>query len=82
MAKRHLKIAWALARLYCRTVERRWYRRPPFLPLPPRTFLRWRLRTAYGAHRPPWTEILRDLWRFGDWLARFPAENNDTPKKG
>lgn len=25
-----------------------WWRRPPFLPLPPRDYLRFRLQTAYG----------------------------------
>lgn len=27
---------------------RNWWRRPPFLPLPPREYLEWRWRTAYG----------------------------------
>jgi hypothetical protein len=25
-----------------------WWRRPPFLPLPPRDYLRFRMETAYG----------------------------------
>lgn len=28
---------------------RGWWRRPPFLPLPPTSYLRWRMETAYGA---------------------------------
>ncbi|NJD11542.1 MAG: hypothetical protein FIB01_14285 [Gemmatimonadetes bacterium] len=28
---------------------RGWWRRPPFLPLPPRAYLQWRLETAFGA---------------------------------
>ncbi|MCY3756127.1 MAG: hypothetical protein OXG96_00225 [Acidobacteria bacterium] len=28
--------------------DRGWYRRYPFLPLPPRDYLRWRMETAYG----------------------------------
>jgi hypothetical protein len=36
-----VRAAWAFRALA-------WYRRPPFLPLPPRTYLRWRLETAYG----------------------------------
>jgi len=28
--------------------DRGWYRRFPFLPLPPRNYLRWRMETAYG----------------------------------
>jgi len=27
---------------------RRWYARPPFLPLPPPEYLRWRMETAFG----------------------------------
>ena len=28
---------------------RGWWRKPPFLPLPPLTYLEWRLETAFGA---------------------------------
>jgi hypothetical protein len=28
---------------------RGWYRRPPFLPLPPGRYMAWRMDTAYGA---------------------------------
>ena len=28
---------------------RDWWHRPPFLPLPPRPYLEWRLETAFGA---------------------------------
>ncbi len=28
--------------------DRRWYRRFPFLPFPPRDYLRWRMETNYG----------------------------------
>jgi len=27
---------------------RGWYLRPPFLPLPPKKYLQWRIETAYG----------------------------------
>jgi hypothetical protein len=37
-----LGLAWA-------TRRRHWHRRFPFLPLPPASYLRWRLDTAYGA---------------------------------
>lgn len=36
-----LRAAW-------RFRARRWWRRPPFLPLPPRPYLEWRIHTAYG----------------------------------
>jgi hypothetical protein len=28
--------------------DRKWYQHPPFLPLPPRQYLEWRIETAYG----------------------------------
>jgi hypothetical protein len=46
-----------------------WYRRPPFLPLPPRDYIAWRLYTAYGAEDvlPP----ARELARYVRWTARM-----------
>jgi hypothetical protein len=68
---KHVAIFWALARFYMRLIPRDWFHRPPFLPIPPAQYLRWRLRTAYGRQRPPWQRLLRDLWQFGDWLRTF-----------
>ena len=50
--------AWAFRR-------RGWWARPPFLPLPDPTYLRWRMYTAYGdeAAVPP----ARDVERFARW---------------
>ncbi len=44
---------------------RHWFRKPPFLPLPPSSYLRWRMETAYGDPdaQPP----LEDLARFLRW---------------
>jgi hypothetical protein len=36
-----LGTAWA-------TRARHWYARPPFLPLPPASYVKWRMETAYG----------------------------------
>ena len=36
-----IALGWSMRR-------RRWYREPPFLPLPPPEYLRWRMLTAYG----------------------------------
>lgn len=57
-----LGAGWAFRR-------RAWYRRPPFLPLPSASFLRWRLDTAYGdPHaRPP----IEEAERFLRWAARM-----------
>ena len=48
-----LSLAWSMRR-------RRWYRRPPFLPLPPIEYVRWRMYTAYGDENaiPPFADVL------------------------
>jgi hypothetical protein len=51
-------LVWAFRR-------RGWYRRPPFLPLPPASYLRWRLDTAYGSEAEP--PPLEDVERFARW---------------
>lgn len=42
---------------------RGWHRRYPFLPLPPRDYVAWRLYTAYGSEDavPPAREFARYL---------------------
>ena len=59
------RLAVDLARLAWSFRARDWYRRPPFLPLPPRDYLRWRMFTAYGDEHavPP----LEDVVRFARW---------------
>jgi hypothetical protein len=53
-----LSLAWSMRR-------RRWYARPPFLPVPPAEYIRWRMYTAYGDESavPP----VRDVLRFARW---------------
>lgn len=53
-----LRLGWAFR-------AREWYRRPPFLPLPPTSYLRWRMLTAYGDENavPP----VEDVVRFARW---------------
>ena len=53
-----LKTAWAFRR-------KGWLRESPFLPIPDRTYLRWRMYTAYGdeAAVPP----VEDVIRFARW---------------
>lgn len=53
-----LRLAWSFR-------ARDWYRRPPFLPLPPRDYMRWRMFTAYGDEQaiPP----VDDVANFARW---------------
>jgi hypothetical protein len=53
-----LKTAWAFRR-------HRWWATAPFLPLPDRTYLQWRMYTAYADEHavPP----VQDVVRFARW---------------
>jgi hypothetical protein len=54
-----LRAAWAFRR-------RDWWRQPPFLPLPDRTYMRWRMYTAYADENavPPADDVIRFArWR-------------------
>jgi len=61
LARDLLRLAWSFR-------ARDWYRRFPFLPLPPPEYLRWRMFTAYGDEQavPP----LPDVIRFARWRRR------------
>jgi hypothetical protein len=63
---------WRVAMRQARALARpAWWRRPPFLPLPDRAWLRFRMQTAYGdasaAPRPA------DLVAFLEWCRSYPA---------
>jgi hypothetical protein len=53
-----LGTAWALR-------SNRWYGKPPFLPLPSRSFMKWRMETAYGKENA--VLPARDLERYVRW---------------
>ena len=57
-----LGAAWAFR-------ARDWYRKAPFLPLPPSEYLRWRMYTAYGDENavPP----AEDVIRFAQWRRKL-----------
>jgi hypothetical protein len=59
------RLAIDLVRLAWSFRARDWYRQAPFLPFPPREYLRWRMFTAYGDEHavPP----LDDVIRFARW---------------
>ena len=58
-----LRVAWRFRR-------RHWYRRFPFLPLPARDYVRWRMHTAYGDHDavPPADDVVR----YARWAVKGP----------
>lgn len=61
LALRHPRVIPHLVRAAWAFRARGWYRRAPFLPLPPRSYVRWRMETAYGdaEHVPEAHEIQR-----------------------
>ena len=67
-ALRHPRLGVALLRVAWRFRGRGWYRHPPFLPLPDRTYLRWRMLTAYGD--PDAVPPADDVIRYARWTVR------------
>jgi hypothetical protein len=61
-------LAVDLLRVVWRFRARSWYRRFPFLPVPPREYVRWRMLTAYGSYDavPPADDIVR----YARWAGR------------
>jgi hypothetical protein len=62
----HPRLAVDLLRLAWSFRARDWWRRAPFLPLPPREYMRWRMFTAYGDEDaiPPVTDVVNFArWR-------------------
>jgi hypothetical protein len=60
----------ALLRVAWRFRERGWHGRFPFLPLPSREYVRWRMHTAYGSCDavPPAADVVR----YARWAVREP----------
>jgi len=59
------RLAVDLVRLAWSFRARDWWHRPPFLPLPPREYIQWRMLTAYGDEQavPP----VDDVVNFARW---------------
>jgi hypothetical protein len=61
---------WPAALRQARALSPRgWWRRPPFVPLPPPAYLAFRLETQYGdpGHRPEPADVVRYL----AWCQRY-----------
>ena len=58
----------ALLRVAWRFRKRGWYATPPFLPLPPRDYVRWRMYTAYGSYDA--VAPAEDVERYARWAVR------------
>jgi hypothetical protein len=53
-----------------RMAPRGWWRRPPFVPVPDPSYLRFRLQTAYGNDGEPTAE---DVVAYLRWCREFPG---------
>lgn len=73
------RLLGSLLRAAWRFRARGWWRRPPFLPLPPREYLDWRMHTAYGeGDRDPSTDELSRFVRWANRLYRTRREGVRT----
>jgi hypothetical protein len=61
-------LAVDLVRVAWRFRARDWWRRPPFLPLPPPEYVRWRMYTAYGDEEA--VPSAEDVVRYARWIGR------------
>ena len=61
-------LAVALVRVAWRFRKRGWYAVPPFLPLPPSEYVRWRMYTAYGDYDA--VAPAEDVERYARWAVR------------
>jgi len=60
-------LARALVVVAWRFRDRAWYRKPPFLPIPSRTYTRWRMHTAYGDSEA--VPTVEETIRYARWAA-------------
>lgn len=72
---RRPRLIAALLRAAWRFRARGWWRRPPFLPLPPRDYVDWRMHTAYGddGRQPTGAELAR----YVRWANRMHRSRRD-----
>jgi len=63
------RLWWLALRQVARLARPQWWRRAPYLPVPPAGYLRFRLETAYGAVAAP---PPRDLVAYIEWCSDAP----------
>ncbi len=68
---RHPSTGVALLRVGWRFRARGWYARFPFLPLPARDYMRWRMYTAYGDEGT--VPSADDVVRYARWAVKRPG---------
>jgi hypothetical protein len=61
LARDLITVAWRFRR-------RDWIRHAPFLPVPSRQYLEWRMYTAFGDHHA--VPTVRDVIRYARWARR------------
>jgi hypothetical protein len=68
----HPSLWFTAARQAGRLVPHHWWRRRPYLPLPSRSYLEFRMVTQYGdiSHRPEPEDVLNYLRWCRDWQRR------------
>ncbi len=49
-----------------------WWREPPYLPVPPEEYLRFRMVTNYGGDGDPAAATGRDLVAYLEWCRAWP----------
>lgn len=72
---------WPTAARQARLLARPgWWRRPPFLPLPDRSYLRFRMQTAYGGDGsgPPTAD---DLLAYLRWCRTYPRATGGAARQ-
>ncbi|MGK7311647.1 MAG: hypothetical protein ACN0LA_05355 [Candidatus Longimicrobiales bacterium M2_2A_002] len=74
-ALRRPRLLGSLIRAAWRFRARGWWRHPPFLPIPPRRYLEWRMHTAYGDDgRAPTVDELDRYIRWANRMYRTREE--------
>jgi hypothetical protein len=61
-------LAWDLVTVAWRFRRRDWYVRAPFLPVPARDYVAWRMYTAFGDHHA--VPTVHDVIRYARWARR------------